>query len=137
VQQLRKSSQEVAGVAQAFDAIREELENNRVDTEERQSRLKTLIADPLHKLVAEDFQSLEKQLTDLEPVLEDASTGPPLAEKTVAQTNELIAQLDAILQKMLKLESYNEIIDLVRDMIREQQALRDETKRQQKRELEE
>jgi hypothetical protein len=137
VQQLRKSSQEVAGVAQAFDAIREELENNRVDTEERKTRLKTLIADPLHQLVKHEFVALEEQLNALEPLLEDAVAGPALAEKSVAQTNELIAQLDAILQKMLKLESYNEIIDLVRDLIREQQALRDDTKRQQKKELEE
>ena len=46
-QNADKDAQEIVGVAVAFDDIREELINNRVDTEELQIRLKDHIADPL------------------------------------------------------------------------------------------
>jgi hypothetical protein len=136
-QQSRKSSQEIQGVAQGFNIIREELINNRMDTEDRKSRLKEQIADPLHALVQNDFAALEAQLLDLEPLLEDAARGTPALEAAVRRSNELLAKLDQVLQKMLKLESYNEIVDLVRDLIQEQHSLLDDTKRQQRRDLEE
>ena len=49
IQQSQKSVQEVQGVAAGFLAIREELINNRVDTEDRKNRLKDQIADPLEQ----------------------------------------------------------------------------------------
>jgi hypothetical protein len=137
LQQVRKSWQEVAGVADSFDLIREELINNRVDTQERKERLQELIATPLHRTTENEFPALENKLLELEPALENAKVGTPLAEQTIRQSNELIANLEQILQKMLKLESYNEILDLVRTILREQQSIREETKREQKRELEE
>lgn len=137
IAQTRKSAQEVTGVAQGFDGIRAELENNRVDTEDRKSRLKEQIADPLHALVAGRFASVEARLASLEDVLEDATKGPPAAEVAVTESNLLLAELDAVLQKMLKLESYNEIVDLVRDLLKEQGGVQDDTKREQRRELEE
>jgi hypothetical protein len=42
-----KNAAETLGVAEAFDGIRDELVNNRVDTEELRIRLKDQIADPL------------------------------------------------------------------------------------------
>jgi len=134
-QQSKKSAQEIQGVAQAFDGIREELTNNRVDTQDRKSRLKEQIADPLHAIVAEDFPALDDQLLALEPLVSDAAKGPAAVEASVARSNELLAKLDQVLQKMLKLESYNEIVDLVRDLIKEQSNLIDDTKRQQRRDL--
>jgi hypothetical protein len=137
MQQVRKSQLETLGVAQAFDRIREELENNRVDTEERKNRLKELIAAPLSAIATHRMPELDLTLQELEKLLDNKAQGALVAEKTLTQTNEILAQIEQILQKMLKLESYNEIIDLVRDLLREQQQVREETKRSQKRELEE
>jgi hypothetical protein len=137
VQQLRKSQPEVLGVAESFLTIRAELINNRVDTPDREARLQNLIAQPLQALTATEFPQLEQTLTKLELLLDDASGGQTLAREGIAQTNELLAKLEQILQKMLKLESYNEILELVRGILRDQEALREETRRQQKRELEE
>jgi hypothetical protein len=80
---------------------------------------------------------LEEQLLALESLVEDAARGPAAVETSVARSNELLAKLDQVLQKMLKLESYNEIVDLVRDLIKEQHSLLDDTKREQRRDLEE
>lgn len=135
LQQSRKSSQEIAGVAQAFDAIREELTNNRVDTEDRKSRLKEQIADPLHAVVAQDFPRLEELLLALEPLANDAAKGPPAVEASLTKSNDLLAKLDQVLQKMLRLESFNEVVDILRDLIREEHALAEDTRKLQRRDL--
>jgi len=135
LQQSRKSSQEISGVAQAFDAIRAELTNNRVDTEDRKVRLKEQIADPLHAVVADDFPKLEELLLVLEPLVNDAAKGPPAVEASLGRTNDLLAKLDQVLQKMLRLESFNEVVDILRDLIREEKALTDDTKKLQRRDL--
>jgi hypothetical protein len=135
LQQSRKSSQEIAGVAQAFDSIREELSNNRVDTEDRKSRLKEQIADPLHAVVATDFPQLEELLLALEPLANDAAKGPAAVEASLTKSNDLLARLDQVLQKMLRLESFNEVVDMLRDLIREEHALAEDTKKLQRRDL--
>jgi hypothetical protein len=57
----------------------------------------------------------------------------PLAGQAVQTTEQVILQLTAILDKMLDLESYNEILDMVRELIDNQDDLIDETKKEQKR----
>jgi hypothetical protein len=135
LQQGRKSSQEIGGVAQAFDSIREELGNNRVDTEDRKVRLKEQIADPLHAVVAMDFVQLEELLLALEPLANDAAQGPAAVEASLTKSNDLLAKLDQVLQKMLRLESFNEVVDALRDLIREEKALAEDTKKLQRRSL--
>ncbi len=135
IQQSQKSSQEVLGVALSFADIREELINNRVDTEDRKDRLKEQISDPLQKIVAERFPALEKQLAELEKSLGDAKASVPLSESASEQSELLLADLGEVLQKMLDLETYNELLDIVRDLIKEQTDLLDKTRQQKKRQL--
>jgi len=138
LQQSQKSAQEVLGVAAGFAGIREELINNRVDTEERKQRLKDQIADPLNRICEREFPELDRQLTALEQALRDAGVADAAnfaaaADETVEQANETIAQLDAVLQKMLDLETYNELLDIVRDLLNDQQKLLDRTKQERTR----
>ncbi|MGI8980386.1 MAG: hypothetical protein ACR2FY_14255 [Pirellulaceae bacterium] len=137
MQQSQKSAQEVLGISGGFNDIREELVNNRVDTPERKQRLKELIADPLAKIGAEEFGKLDEKLAALEKTL--GSNVPITAEKataadeTLEQTNVTIAKLEAVLQQMLDLETYNELLDIVRDLIKDQETLTDKTKQERKR----
>ncbi len=135
LQQSQKSSQEVLGVALSFADIREELINNRVDTEDRKERLKEQIADPLQKIVAERFPELEKRLAELEKSLADAPRARTSSEEASDQAELLLTDLNDILQKMLDLETYNELLDIVRDLIKEQTDLLDKTRQQKKRQL--
>ena len=52
-------------VALAFDEIREEMINNRVDTEELKARLKDGVADPLKRIAEQMFPQWEAQLKQL------------------------------------------------------------------------
>ena len=45
--------------------------------------------------------------------------------------------MQAVLDRMLELESYNELVEILRGIVAEQQALRDETLRRQRERLEE
>ncbi|WP_413431250.1 polyketide synthase [Crateriforma spongiae] len=53
-------------------------------------------------------------------------------QAAVLAADQALLQLSAILEKMLDLESYNEILDMVRGLIDDQEQLLEETKEQQK-----
>src|SRR6185503_9519115 len=69
IQQSQKSVAEVLGVAAGFLGIREELINNRVDTEDRKNRLKDQIAEPLNKTCEDQFPRLDERLEALDKQL--------------------------------------------------------------------
>jgi hypothetical protein len=130
--QSQKSSQETLGVATAFDDIRLELVNNRVDTEDRKRRLQEEIAVPLQIIANDDFPRLLEKLQELEKLVGDETREPALAEDALQQTDQLLANMQLVLDRMLELETYNELIDIVRALISEQEALNEKTKKEQK-----
>lgn len=139
IQQSQKSVAEVLGVAAGFLGIREELINNRVDTEDRKSRLKEQIADPLNKTCAEQFPRLDERLVALETKLREsgvnvnpADTGPP-ADQAIDQANIVLAELEAVLTKMQDLETYNELLEIVRDLLKDQEKMIQRTEQERKR----
>ena len=71
LQNTQRSGHETLEVAESFDAIRAELFNNRIETEELKTRLKDGIADPLRKIVSDRFPALDLQLRDLRTKLGD------------------------------------------------------------------
>ncbi len=136
INQSEKSGQETLGVALGFEIIREELINNRIDTEDRKKRLKEQISDPLKTICATSFPALNGQLKALDEALEKlAAADPPpgLADDALAQATDTIAELDAVLQRMLDLETFNELLDIVRDLLGDQEKLIDRTKVERKR----
>lgn len=131
--QSQKSSQEVLGVAGSFDDIREELTNNRVDSEDRKTRLQEQIATPLKQIGGTMFPDLDRLLEDLEANLDDAEKGPPASQRALDQTDDILVEMDKVLQKMLELETFNELVDIVRDLIEEQGKLIETTEQERKR----
>lgn len=143
LQQTRKSAQELLGVAASFHAIREELINNRVDTEDRKKRLKELVADPLQQIGETMFPELDRRMVELEKLLlqdinakkYDLQAGVTETESSIDQTNDILAELDKILQQMLDLETFNELLDIVRAIQNDQKQLIDRTETQRKQDL--
>ena len=136
IQQSQKSTQEVLGVAVSFEDIREELINNRVDSEERKQRLQEQIAQPLRSIVDDRFPQFEQRLEALRIDLNDGNdTAAETANSAVDEANELVAALESVLQRMLDLETYNELIDIVRSLLEDQEELIDATKKEQAEDL--
>ena len=134
--QANKTSEELQGIAASLDDLLEEMANNRVDSVDRSERIGNGVRDPLRQIVAGDLEKLRQQIVELENRITQAAASPTPAELSAAavQTAEqVILQLTAVLEKMLDLESYNEILDMVRELIESQDGLIQETEKIRKR----
>ncbi|HEY2761682.1 MAG TPA: hypothetical protein VGI75_13090 [Pirellulales bacterium] len=130
-----RSAQETLTVAQSFDDIREEMVNNRVDTPELQTRLKDQIADPLKQISQVMFPDFRSRLTQLRRTLDDPQTGPKQLKSALDEADAILVEMKSVLDKMLELETFNEVVDTLRSIISEQDQLNQETLRRQKDEL--
>ena len=104
------------------------------------------VVDPLRSIGETMFPELDLRLAalaerlearreqGLAPHAEDAET-VALAAAAVTQTDEILAAIDTILQSMLDIEDYNELLDRVRDLIADQEKLLDGTKKAQKQQV--
>src|SRR5690606_35026123 len=115
--QADKTSQELTGIAASIDDILLEMINNRVDSVDRSERIAQGVRDPLVEIVQGPLTQLEMQLEGLLPLVEQSAGGPAAAAVAVETTEHVLLQLTAVLERMLDLESYNEVLDLVRGLI--------------------
>ncbi len=125
---------EVASVADGFQGIVDELTNNRVDTQEILQRLNGGIIDPLREIADRLLPRLEQSL---EACLEDypADDTPRRIARSRRDADAAVDAMQGVLDRMLELEDYNELVDLLRSLLEEQQALNKATEAQRKEQL--
>lgn len=133
IDRSEQSRGETEGVGVSFLDIVAELENNRVvDTEDRKSRLREQVSTPLLDIVRVEFPELDKRLADLDGKMNanqrDEAAVATAAEHALAQTDEVLLAMDQVLQKMLDLETFNELVELVRGLIDEQEEVIEDTR---------
>jgi len=131
----RKSASETGGLAEAFGEIREELVNNRIDTEELKLRLEDGIAKPLKHIADEMFPELDRRLDRLQVALSDPAAGGESAKRALEQVDAILLSMRQVLGRMMELEDFNEAVELLKSILRAQQGLHDETKRRHKEKL--
>jgi len=137
-QNSRKDAHETGALAESFGDIREELINNRVDTEELKSRLEDGIARPLRRIADEMFLELDRRLDRLQAALADPGAGREGRTQALQQVDAILLAMRQVLGRMIELEDYNEAVELLRAILRSEQELRRETDRvykQRRREL--
>jgi len=117
-----RAAGETAELAEAFREIRLEFENNQLLTPELETRLIAQIAEPLSTIAVRDL-----------PALALACRGGADRARLLRQADEVLARMRAVLDRMMELESFNEVVELLRGMIRTQEQIRAETLEQQKR----
>ena len=124
---------EVEGVAFAFEDIREELVNNRVDTPERKTRMEQQIIAPLRTISNDLFPEFGLAVRELRVALskEDAAAESRSVE-VLANADKIIVAMDDVLAKMLELEDYAELVNVVRQLIEQQESLQKKAKEEQK-----
>jgi hypothetical protein len=133
-QNSQKNAEEVGGLADSFDLIREELVNNRVDTEELRVRLKERIAEPLRAVAGQMLPELRRRLDALAQV-EPAAGAAQDAVRTEArqqalgQADRVVVEMLKIRDRMLELETFNEAIELLRSIIAAQHNINEQTKK--------
>jgi len=135
--QIDKSFKEIAGVANAFDDIRMQLINNRVDSEDRKIRLAKQIVAPLRAIADGILKELRGSVIELDKSLTE-NAGDDVAgrmtNQAIRQTDQTLAEIEEVLSILVKYETQNELLDIVRRMIDEQETLLDQVKKLRQRE---
>jgi len=116
-----RAAGETAEIADAFRLIRAELDNNGLLSPELDTRLVAQIADPLGRIATADL-----------PGVAAACRRNPPRDEVVRLTDEVLARMRAVLDRMMELETFNEVVDLLRGLIRTQEEIRAETLKRQK-----
>jgi len=119
-----RAAGETAEIAAAFRSIRDELDNNGLASPEVEERLLAEIATPLDGLAA-------TSLPDLARASGTARDGPD-REALARSADDALVRMRAILERMIELESFNEVLDRLRSVIRLQEEIRTETLQEHK-----
>jgi hypothetical protein len=131
LQNVAQSSHEVLGLAEAFEDMHDQIENNRVDNTDLKSRLKDQIAVPLRRLGENRMPELESQLQLLQAGIAEGQTETPGLAGSIKLADQILVEMQQVLDRMLELESYNEVVALLRGIIHDQQDLNEKTKQRQ------
>lgn len=121
-----RSAGETGEIAAAFRGIRRELDINGVLTPELETRLSAQIAAPLQRLADSDLPAVVRACQTAA-----AAGGQPTAP-LVQRVDAVLASMRAVLDTMLELESFNELVERLRAVIRTQEEIRAATLEQQK-----
>ncbi len=135
LQNSQKDAHEILGVAEAFSDIREELINNRIDTEEWKLRLENGIASPLRHIAEEMFPELDRRLDQLQAMLGEEAVSPERLVQSTQQLDLILSAMRRVLDRMIELEDFNEAVELLREIVESQEKLHEQTKQRQKQKL--
>jgi hypothetical protein len=135
LQNVNQSADEVSGIAEAFDDLGDQLTNNRIDNPDLKSRLREQIALPLHRIADERMPQLAAQLKLLEQQVADAAAAKPQLQQSIELADQLVVEMRQVLDRMLELETYNEVVALLRGIITDQDEISRQTKERQKERL--
>ena len=137
--QLNKSEGELRGVEREIGQINQELINNRIDSVDRRTRLEDKIRNPLLKILDQSWPLLAKDIREIEKNLSPARKSeeklPDLIAGSIEKCTQTIAELNAILDDMLKILDFNELKEEIRGMQEDQNKILEKTKQEQKKQL--
>ncbi len=124
----QKNGNEIIGIAEGFEDILLEFTNNRVaDSEELTERIQERIATPLRNIGEEMFPELDTRLLHLEENLKNQETREQAAIAVQEYMLEIDDAMQTVLSHMMQLESYEELVEKMREIIEIQQRINRET----------
>ena len=132
--QADKSQQELSSVAARVDNLRQQLVNNRIDSYDRQERLLSKVGLPLRELLATEYLDMQRSLAELQTATLAGDGAQPAAEASRA-LDAVLLKLEAIKSNMQDIEDFNEIIDLVRGLLDDQEKVLSETEQEQRKRI--
>lgn len=125
--QAIKTGEEVGGLATSIDDLLEEMVNNRVDSVDRRQRLAAGVSQPLRTTRAGPVERSIYQIQQAAQSIDNSAQGQENIAVAVRTVDQVLRELTAVLEKMLDLESYNEILDLLRSLMETQDAIIEDT----------
>jgi hypothetical protein len=126
-----RSAHETRTVAGAFHEILEEMANNRIDTPALSGRLRDEIANPLSVIADKRLTELSVRLKELQKLIDDPTAGGTRLGDAVELADAILVEMRDILDKMIEMATYKELVEKLRKLIEQQEKLNQETKQQQ------
>lgn len=137
--QTSKSLGEILGIAEMFQDIHDQFANNRLDADAAKSRLIQKVVQPLNLICQKTMKELEKRCEALETRLESqlknntqvlTEQSDIAADYAIDQMDQTIRELDQVIDALLDFEEFSQILEIVRQMVRDQEELLKNTKKQ-------
>lgn len=134
-QNVTQAADEVLNVAEGFTHLHDQVVNNRIDDSELKQRLKQEIANPLRDIAQEKMPPLELQLDSVMAILARQDEAAVGLRQAIRMTDEILADMQYALERMRELETYNEVVALLRGIMSEQDRLNEQTRKLRKSDL--
>jgi hypothetical protein len=78
---------------------------------------------------------LERRLELLQTGLEKSKFDAELRDQAKIQADAVLLAMQKVLDRMIELEDYNQLVELLRDVIKQQEQLRNQTEQRQKQKI--
>ncbi|MEX1039261.1 MAG: hypothetical protein WDZ51_01425 [Pirellulaceae bacterium] len=134
-QASRKAQEELQGISNGFEEIRRELTQNRLDTAARKERLGQMIIEPITRIADVMHSELQETTAQLERQFDQPNESLSMSNQAVQETERIILEMREVLDKMFDLETFNELVEQMREIIEAQSELREETEKERKRQI--
>jgi hypothetical protein len=131
LENTQRAAHETRTVGTAFHEILEEMANNRIDTPALSGRLRDEIADPLVALAEKRLPVLATRLAELQKLINDADRGTAKLDEAIREADAILLEMQAILDKMIEMATYKELVEKLRKVIEQQEELNKATKQRQ------
>jgi len=136
INEVIRGHNETVAIAEGFADIRDELINNGVHTQQTLTRIDEGVLKPLQRITTEDYTDVEGALRALARVSRDGATPPLTAIDTAIDSlQSLLERMRRVLREMQKLETYQEALKLLKQIIDDEEKLLEKTREERKRDL--
>ncbi|MGL6194500.1 MAG: hypothetical protein ACRC2T_06720, partial [Thermoguttaceae bacterium] len=140
IRDSEKEKYELQGINAGFSSIRKEMVNNQIFTPDQQQRIDNQIMEPIKTLIERDFYEFEQILGDFTQAIEkrDQTARPEILkqrDRAISQLDKILTKMAAIRDQMVSMETFNEAIEMLREIIKGQESLREETTQKRKEQL--
>ncbi|MCO6438254.1 MAG: hypothetical protein J5J06_14260 [Phycisphaerae bacterium] len=132
---LERRQRHIAGsinvLRQQFDAVLTELQVNRLDVREERERLEDGIIEPLSRIATRDAVLAADRMRDW-----SRDPNEELGFRMDEQQVQVLEAMRAVLARMVQWEGYHEVVNMLRDIIRLQREMEEETRKAREKEVE-
>ena len=120
---ISKNHNETASIEESFKDIREEMINNAVHTPQMLERMDNGIIIPLHGINTSDYTNVDEALRMFKFAIDKRNDPTEQIDESLREFATLIEHMEQVLLEMKKLETFQEALKQLRDIISDEEKL--------------
>ena len=132
---IRKNHNETLAIGQSLGDIREEMINNAVDTPQSLERMDVKLIRPLKGINDIDFPDVDQRLGLFRLALQERTDPLNRLDESLQSLDRLKRKLELVLVEMRKLETYKELLEILKGIKAQQEELKKRTETENKRSI--